>query len=101
MSESAKITFDDDGWPIYVPVLEPGDINESTRGDALAFHHAFCLVLGPSSVPGRPGVMCIMSDAMNRHAHRYPRVRMHEIWNQIWRLAGYTEPGPDIDVEIS
>jgi len=100
MKTPTKITFDDDGWPVYVPVLKPGDIDESTRDDALPFDNAYDRILGLPLTTAHLGVEYTVCDAMARYAERSPSVGMHEVWNRAWRRIGYTERGPDIDVEV-
>jgi len=101
MKTPTKITFDDDGWPIYVPVLKPGDFNESTRDETTAFSRVYDRIFNPPWTTAHAGVEYIICDAMARYAERAPTVGMYEVWNRTWRRLGYTEPGPDIDVEIS
>jgi len=99
MNDSTTITFDDDGWPIYVPVLEPGDINESTRDYADVFDVVYDKIFGEPLTHVHADVEYVICDAMAHYADRSPGFSMCDAWNWTWKRLGYTEPGPNMDIE--
>jgi len=103
MKTPTKITFDDDGWPVYVPVLKPGDISLSTIHGLTTFDKVYKTILNPPRGDPYTGVAYVVTDAMAMFTDTmgFDEESLCESWNDTWRRLGYTEPGPDIDVEIS
>ena len=101
MKTPTKIPFDDDGWPIYVPVLEPGDIDESTRDDMAAFDVVYEKIFGEPLTHVHADVEYVICDAMAHYADRSPGFSMCYAWNWTWRRLGYIEPGPYINMDVS
>ena len=101
MNDSTTLTFDADGWPIYVPVLEPGDIDESTRDDITAFDVVYEKIFGEPLTHVHADVEYVICDAMAHYADRSPGFSMCGAWNWTWRRLGYIDPGPNMEIETS